>query len=80
MFLDKFILCRNANHENISLDMFAFSNALCASVKLAHWEHILDTLINSFETVPDSLIKGRKVKYQTSAKVLRKIGEILLIR
>ncbi|XP_039260077.2 required for meiotic nuclear division protein 1 homolog [Styela clava] len=76
----KFILSGSSEHKELSLDMFAFSNALCSSVKLAHWEHTLDTLINSLETVPNSLIEGSRVKYETPAKILRKIGEIFLIR
>lgn len=78
--LGKFFLCCNSMQEKLSLDMFALSNALCSSVKLGHWEHKLDALIASLDPIPASLIKGQKLKYHTPQAMLRKIGEIQLIR
>lgn len=76
----KFLLCCNSTQQKLSLDMFALSNALCSSVKLGHWEYKLDALIASLDPIPASLIKGQRLKYHTPQAMLRKIGEIQLIR
>ena len=60
--------------------MYAFSNALVASVKLAHWEHALDRLIQSIESIPKDMMRGSLFHYQTPKTVLQKIGEVFMMR
>ena len=50
------------------------------SVKLAHWEQSLDSLIQSIEFLPRELMKGKYLRSYTPQSVLSKIGEILMIR
>ncbi|XP_076816142.1 required for meiotic nuclear division protein 1 homolog isoform X2 [Clavelina lepadiformis] len=61
-------------------EMYAFSNALVASVKLAHWEHALDRLIQSIESIPKDMMTGSLFHYQTPKTVLQKIGEVFMMR
>ncbi|XP_054426095.1 required for meiotic nuclear division protein 1 homolog isoform X2 [Pteronotus mesoamericanus] len=48
--------------DDTILEKFAFSNALCLSVKLAIWEASLDKFVESIQSIPEALKAGRKVK------------------
>ncbi|KAK0182999.1 hypothetical protein PV327_001078 [Microctonus hyperodae] len=63
----------------VSLDKYAFSNALSQSVKLSIWEASLDQYIDSIEFVTEDLKAGKKIK-MTREQVLRKQGELLALR
>uniref|UniRef100_UPI0037E8DF71 required for meiotic nuclear division protein 1 homolog n=1 Tax=Semicossyphus pulcher TaxID=241346 RepID=UPI0037E8DF71 len=65
-------------HEAV-LEKFAFSNALCLSVKLAIWEVSLDDFVESIQTIPETLKSGKRVKL-SSAEVMKKIGELFSLR
>uniref|UniRef100_A0A8D0GG43 Required for meiotic nuclear division 1 homolog n=1 Tax=Sphenodon punctatus TaxID=8508 RepID=A0A8D0GG43_SPHPU len=58
---------------------FAFSNALCLSVKLAIWEASLDNFVESIQSIPEILKSRRKVKL-SHADVMQKIGELFALR
>ena len=77
---DSFVLCERSSEEESVHEMYSFSNALAMSVKLAHWEHSLERLIQSLETLPEELMVGRQISYQSSKAVLQKFGEVFLIR
>lgn len=62
------------------MEMYALTNALVVSVKLAHWEHSLDQLIESIQTLPNELIIGIPPSYRSSKSILRKIGQVFQIR
>ncbi|XP_033497935.1 required for meiotic nuclear division protein 1 homolog [Epinephelus lanceolatus] len=74
-----FILCDNMDPQEAVLEKFAFSNALCLSVKLAIWEVSLDNFVESIQTIPETLKSGRRVKL-SSAEVMKKIGELFTLR
>jgi len=57
------------------LDMFAFSNALSLSVKLAIWETKLAEYVDSIEWVLEDLKDGKKIR-MSEDDVLRKAGEL----
>ncbi|CAJ1074474.1 required for meiotic nuclear division protein 1 homolog [Xyrichtys novacula] len=61
------------------LEKFAFSNALCLSVKLAIWEVSLDNFVESIQFIPEMLKSGKRVKL-SSAEVMKKIGELYTLR
>ncbi|XP_069084514.1 required for meiotic nuclear division protein 1 homolog [Pleurodeles waltl] len=61
------------------LEKFAFSNALCLSVKLAIWEASLDTFVESIQYIPEMLKARKKVKLSHD-DVMQKIGELFALR
>ncbi|KAL3968610.1 plectin [Sarotherodon galilaeus] len=74
-----FILSDNMDQEEAVLEKFAFSNALCLSVKLAIWEVALDNFVESIQSIPETLKSGKRVKL-SSAEVMQKIGELFTLR
>nr|XP_056709637.1 required for meiotic nuclear division protein 1 homolog [Euleptes europaea] len=65
--------------DEVTLEKFAFSNALCLSVKLAIWEASLDNFVESIQSIPEILKSRRKVKL-SHADVMQKIGELFALR
>ncbi|XP_058520227.1 required for meiotic nuclear division protein 1 homolog isoform X1 [Ochotona princeps] len=65
--------------DDAVLEKFAFSNALCLSVKLAIWEATLDKFIESIQSIPEALKAGKKVKL-SHREVMQKIGELFALR
>nr|XP_048700186.1 required for meiotic nuclear division protein 1 homolog isoform X5 [Caretta caretta] len=65
--------------EEVILQKFAFSNALCLSVKLAIWESSLDNFVESIQSIPEILKSRKKVKL-SHADVMQKIGELFALR
>ncbi|NXL88480.1 RMND1 protein, partial [Alectura lathami] len=65
--------------DEVVLQKFAFSNALCLSVKLAIWESLLDNFVESIQSIPEILKSRRKVKLSHS-DVMQKIGELFALR
>lgn len=61
------------------LEKFAFSNALCLSVKLAIWEATLDKFIESIQSIPEALKAGKKVRL-SHKEVMQKMGELFALR
>ncbi|XP_068608372.1 required for meiotic nuclear division protein 1 homolog [Brachionichthys hirsutus] len=74
-----FILNDQMDPHEAVLEKFAFSNALCLSVKLAIWEVSLDVFVDSIQTIPETLKSGRRVKL-SAAEVMKKIGELFTLR
>ncbi|XP_034015959.1 required for meiotic nuclear division protein 1 homolog isoform X2 [Thalassophryne amazonica] len=74
-----FILNSAIDQQEAILEKFAFSNALCLSVKLAIWEVSLDNFVESIQTIPETLKSGKKIKL-SSAEVMQKIGELFSLR
>ncbi|XP_061599941.1 required for meiotic nuclear division protein 1 homolog [Cololabis saira] len=74
-----FILSEDMEQEDAVLVKFAFSNALCLSVKLAIWEVALDNFVESIQSIPETLKSGKRVKL-SSAEVMQKIGELFTLR
>uniref|UniRef100_A0A1A7WF41 Required for meiotic nuclear division 1 homolog n=1 Tax=Iconisemion striatum TaxID=60296 RepID=A0A1A7WF41_9TELE len=74
-----FILSDQMDQHNAVLEKFAFSNALCLSVKLAIWEVALDNFVESIQSIPETLKSGKRVKL-SSAEVMQKIGELFTLR
>ncbi|XP_054653134.1 required for meiotic nuclear division protein 1 homolog isoform X2 [Dunckerocampus dactyliophorus] len=74
-----FVLCNNMDPHEAILEKFAFSNALCLSVKLAIWEVSLDNFVESIQSIPETLKSGQRVKL-SSAEVMQKIGELFTLR
>lgn len=74
-----FILSDIMDQEEAVLEKFAFSNALCLSVKLAIWEVALDNFVESIQSIPETLKSGKRVKL-SSAEVMQKIGELFTLR
>ncbi|XP_037550767.1 required for meiotic nuclear division protein 1 homolog, partial [Nematolebias whitei] len=74
-----FILSRETERQEAILEKFAFSNALCLSVKLAIWEVALDHFVESIQSIPELLKSGKRVKL-SSAEVMQKIGELFTLR
>ncbi|XP_040056205.2 required for meiotic nuclear division protein 1 homolog [Gasterosteus aculeatus] len=74
-----FILSDNMDQHEAVLEKFAFSNALCLSVKLAIWEVFLDNFVESIQSIPETLKSGKRVKL-SSAEVMKKIGELFTLR
>ncbi|NWI95342.1 RMND1 protein, partial [Pitta sordida] len=66
-------------NDEVVLQKFAFSNALCLSVKLAIWESLLDNFVESIQSIPEILKSRRKVKL-SHADVMQKIGELFALR
>ncbi|NXX92847.1 RMND1 protein, partial [Centropus bengalensis] len=73
------LLNSELDSDEIVLQKFAFSNALCLSVKLAIWESILDNFVESIQSIPEILKSRRKVKL-SHADVMQKIGELFALR
>uniref|UniRef100_A0ABI7Y338 DUF155 domain-containing protein n=3 Tax=Felis catus TaxID=9685 RepID=A0ABI7Y338_FELCA len=65
--------------DDAILEKFAFSNALCLSVKLAIWEASLDKFIESIQSIPEALKAGKKVKL-SHQEVMQKMGELFALR
>ncbi|XP_006140072.1 required for meiotic nuclear division protein 1 homolog [Tupaia chinensis] len=65
--------------DDAILEKFAFSNALCLSVKLAIWEASLDKFIESIQSIPEALKAGKKVKL-SHKEVMQKMGELFALR
>ncbi|XP_047413647.1 required for meiotic nuclear division protein 1 homolog [Sciurus carolinensis] len=65
--------------DDAILEKFAFSNALCLSVKLAIWEVTLDKFIESIQSIPEALKAGKKVKL-SHKEVMQKMGELFALR
>lgn len=74
-----FFLSDQMEAQEAVLEKFAFSNALCLSVKLAIWEVALDNFVESIQSIPETLKSGKRVKL-SSAEVMRKIGELFTLR
>ncbi|XP_017277066.1 required for meiotic nuclear division protein 1 homolog [Kryptolebias marmoratus] len=74
-----FMLSDEMDQQDAVLEKFAFSNALCLSVKLAIWEVALDNFVESIQSIPESLKSGKKVNL-SSAEVMQKIGELFTLR
>lgn len=74
-----FILSDEMDQEEAVLEKFAFSNALCLSVKLAIWEVALDNFVESIQSIPETLKSGKRVQL-SSAEVMQKIGELFTLR
>jgi uncharacterized Rmd1/YagE family protein len=66
-------------NSDLSLEKYAFSNAIAASVKLGMLEATLDRIIDSIEFITEDLKKGGKIQ-MTQAEVLKKTGEIFALR
>ncbi|XP_070589815.1 required for meiotic nuclear division protein 1 homolog isoform X2 [Erythrolamprus reginae] len=65
--------------DDLILEKFAFSNALCLSVKLAIWEASLDNFVESIQSIPQMLKLRKKLKL-SHADVMQKIGELFAMR
>ncbi|KAG8013176.1 Required for meiotic nuclear division protein 1-like protein, partial [Nibea albiflora] len=74
-----FVLSATTDQHEAVLEKFAFSNALCLSVKLAIWEVSLDNFVESIQSIPETLKSGKRVKLST-AEVMKKIGELFTLR
>uniref|UniRef100_A0A2K6SS12 Required for meiotic nuclear division 1 homolog n=1 Tax=Saimiri boliviensis boliviensis TaxID=39432 RepID=A0A2K6SS12_SAIBB len=64
--------------DDAILEKFAFSNALCLSVKLAIWEASLDKFIESIQSIPEALKAGKKLKL-SHEEVMQKMGELFAL-
>ncbi|XP_027487713.1 required for meiotic nuclear division protein 1 homolog isoform X1 [Corapipo altera] len=73
------LLNSELDNDEVVLQKFAFSNALCLSVKLAIWESLLDNFVESIQSIPEILKSRRKVKL-SHADVMQKIGELFALR
>ncbi|NWU93448.1 RMND1 protein, partial [Upupa epops] len=73
------LLNSELDSDEVVLQKFAFSNALCLSVKLAIWESLLDNFVESIQSIPEILKSRRKVKLSHS-DVMQKIGELFALR
>ncbi|XP_073506065.1 required for meiotic nuclear division protein 1 homolog isoform X1 [Phyllobates terribilis] len=65
--------------DELILEKFAFSNALCLSVKLAMWESTLDTFVESIQSIPE-MLKARKKLKLSHDDVMQNIGELFALR
>lgn len=74
-----FVLNSEMDPDEAVLERFAFSNALCLSVKLAIWEVALDNFVESIQPIPEMLKSGKRVKL-SRADVMQKIGELFALR
>ncbi|XP_028252141.1 required for meiotic nuclear division protein 1 homolog [Parambassis ranga] len=74
-----FMLSDDLDLHDAVLEKFAFSNALCLSVKLAIWEVSLDNFVESIQSIPETLKSGKRVKL-SAAEVMQKIGELFTLR
>lgn len=74
-----FVLSEDMDRDQAVLEKFAFSNALCLSVKLAIWEVSLDNFVESIQSIPENLKSGKRVNL-SSADVMQKIGELFSLR
>ncbi|RMC12937.1 hypothetical protein DUI87_10464 [Hirundo rustica rustica] len=73
------LLNSELDSDEVVLQKFAFSNALCLSVKLAIWESLLDNFVESIQSIPEILKSRRRVKL-SHADVMQKIGELFALR
>ncbi|XP_071790351.1 required for meiotic nuclear division protein 1 homolog [Asterias amurensis] len=76
---DAFILDENKDTEAVTLEKFAFSNAMALSVKLSIWEAYVDKFTSSLEHIPEGLKRGHRLK-MSRVEVLRKTGELFSLR
>nr|DBA30500.1 TPA: hypothetical protein GDO54_006467 [Pyxicephalus adspersus] len=76
---DQILLNSQLDVNEIILEKFAFSNALCLSVKLAMWESTLDTFVESIQFIPE-MLKARKKLKLSHDDVMQKIGELFALR
>ncbi|XP_024113783.1 required for meiotic nuclear division protein 1 homolog [Oryzias melastigma] len=74
-----FLLSVDIDQPEAVLEKFAFSNALCLSVKLAIWEVALDNFVESIQSIPETLKSGKRIRL-SSAEVMQKIGELFTLR
>ncbi|XP_023807257.1 required for meiotic nuclear division protein 1 homolog [Oryzias latipes] len=74
-----FFLSLDISQQEAVLEKFAFSNALCLSVKLAIWEVALDSFVESIQSIPETLKSGKRIRL-SSAEVMQKIGELFTLR
>ncbi|RVE57664.1 hypothetical protein OJAV_G00218800 [Oryzias javanicus] len=74
-----FLLSVDIDQQEAVLEKFAFSNALCLSVKLAIWEVALDNFVDSIQSIPETLKSGKRIRL-SSAEVMQKIGELFTLR
>ncbi|CAG5130057.1 unnamed protein product [Candidula unifasciata] len=65
--------------QHTLLEMYAFSNALAQSVKLAMWEASFNKFVESIENVTEDLRLGRKIS-MSREQVLKKTGELFSLR
>ncbi|XP_044133888.1 required for meiotic nuclear division protein 1 homolog [Bufo gargarizans] len=65
--------------DDLILEKFAFSNALCLSVKLAMWESTLDTFVETIQSIPE-MLKARKKLKLSHDDVMQHIGELFALR
>lgn len=63
----------------MTLEKYAFSNALAQSVKLSIWEAFLERMVDSIESVTEDLRDGGKIRLSRRS-VLRKTGELFALR
>ncbi|XP_003746664.1 required for meiotic nuclear division protein 1 homolog [Galendromus occidentalis] len=61
------------------LEMYAFSNGIALSVKLAIWEAVLEKYVDSIECMLEDIRHGRKLA-ATRDHVFRKTGELFALR
>ncbi|KAM8971867.1 required for meiotic nuclear division protein 1 homolog [Pelodytes ibericus] len=73
------LLSSHLEADEAILEKFAFSNALCLSVKLAIWEATLDTFVESIQSIPEMLKARKKIKL-SHEDVMQKIGELFALR
>ncbi|XP_068129196.1 required for meiotic nuclear division protein 1 homolog [Hyperolius riggenbachi] len=73
------VLNSQLDTDEIILEKFAFSNALCLSVKLAMWESTLDTFVESIQSIPE-MLKARKKLKLSHDDVMQNIGELFALR
>jgi len=62
-----------------TLEMYAFSNGIASSVKLAIWEATLEKYVESIESMLEDIRHGRKLA-ATRDHVFRKTGELFALR
>ncbi|NXW07677.1 RMND1 protein, partial [Fregetta grallaria] len=79
LYKGEILLNSELDSDEVVLQKFAFSNALCLSVKLAIWESLLDNFVESIQSIPEILKSRRKVKL-SHADVMQKIGELFALR
>lgn len=69
----------DGDSQQTLLEMYAFSNALAQSVKLAIWEASFNKFVDSIENVTEDLRLGRKIS-MSREQALKKTGELFSLR
>ncbi|BFZ04735.1 hypothetical protein BsWGS_07773 [Bradybaena similaris] len=69
----------DGDSQQTLLEMYAFSNALAQSVKLAMWETSFNNFVEVIENVTEDLRLGRKIS-MSREQVLKKTGELFSLR